>query len=214
MTPRRKQAIFALIALAFGAALGVIGAVLFLNHRFPSQWFPLVTTATENGVPSGNSANVGERLSVSYSKATITESDIPALGVTALSGKAKFLSDSSPSSANAPLGYIVSVTAKALDTSKLPEKYKRQKVISTKAGPLTALPLEQATFEIHFVFRLRDRDGFQLLNIDSPKHDVESGKTSQIQAQTQSPISAQIAAHTATIELHMVVDKCLSATPE
>lgn len=214
MMQRKKQMMFLLLALILGLLVGVAGAVLFFAPRFPSQWFSLVTTATDHGVPSGNSLNVGARLSVSYSDATITESDIPALDVTALSGKAKFLSDLSASSASAPLGYVVTISTKPLDTSKLPDKYKKRKIIPTKAGPLTALPLEQATYEIHFVFRLLDRDGFQLLSVDSPKHNVESGKTNQIQAQTGSAIPTYTAAHTAKIALHMAVDKCLSATSE
>jgi hypothetical protein len=214
MTQRSKQLIFALAALALGALLGVGGTVLFLGPRFPSQWFALITTASDSGVPSGNSVNVGARLSISYSDATITRSDIPALDVTALSGKAKFLADSSPSGATAPLGYIVTVSGKPVDKSKIPDKYKKEKVIPTKAGPLTALPLDEATFETHFVFRLLDRDGFELLTVESPKHDIQSGRTSDIQAQTNSAIPAHTAAHTAKIALHMVVDKCLSATSE
>ena len=81
---------FALAALMLGVLLGIGGTVLFLGPRFPPQWFPLVTTASDSGVPSGNSVNVGARLSISYSDATITESDVPALDVTTLSGKAKF----------------------------------------------------------------------------------------------------------------------------
>jgi len=140
MTQRTKQVVFALMALVLGVLMGIVGAVLFLSPHLPLQWFPLVATATDRGVPSGNSVNVGARLSISYSDATMIESDIPPLDITALSGRAKFLSDSSPSSASAPLGYIISVSAKPLDTVKLPEKYKKEKIIPTKAGPLTALP--------------------------------------------------------------------------
>jgi hypothetical protein len=214
MTPRMKQLTLGAIALAIGIVIGIAGAARFFAPSFPSQWFALVSTLSDSGVPSGNSVDVGGRISISYSDATITQSDIPAPHVTALSGKAKFLSESSPSGADAPLGYVISVSADALDKGKLPEKYKKEKVIPTKGGPLTALPLEQATYEVHFVFRLLDRDGFQLLTVNSPKHNIESGKATQLQSQTEATVSSRIASHTQKIALHMVVDKCLSATSE
>jgi hypothetical protein len=101
-----------------------------------------------------------------------------------------------------------------LDKSKLPEKYKKEKVIPTQAGPVTALPLQEATYEVYFVFRLLDRDGFELLTINSSKHNIRSGETTLIQAQTEPMVTSKIASLTDKITLHMVVQKCLSATPE
>jgi hypothetical protein len=214
MTPRMKHLTKIAIAGVAGIAIGIVVAVVFLAPAFPAQWLTLATAVGDSSVPSGNSVDVGGRVPVSYSSATIAESDIPAPHITALSGKAKFLSESSPSGAVAPLGYIVSVSADALDTSKLPEKYRKEKIIPTKGGPLTTLPLEQATYEVYFVFRLLDRDGFQLLTINSPRHNIESGKTTHLQAQTEPTVTARTASHTNKIAVQMVVDKCLSATSE
>jgi hypothetical protein len=214
MTTRTKHIAAIVAAIVVGIVIGVAAAARLLAPAFPSQWFALASAPLDGGVPSGNSVDVGGRVSVSYSEATIVESDIPAPHVTALSGRAKFLSDSAPSGAGAPLGYIVTVSADALDMSKLPEKYKREKIISTKGGPLTALPLQQATYDVHFVFSLLDRDGFQLLTINSPHHNIESGKTNQFQSQSESLVTARIASHTQKIGLHMVIDRCLSATSE
>jgi hypothetical protein len=75
MMYRTNQLMFSLLALVLGLFLITAGAVLFLTPRFPSKCFPLVTTATDSSVLSGNSVNVGTRLSVSYSNATFTESD-------------------------------------------------------------------------------------------------------------------------------------------
>lgn len=214
MTPRTKHLAAIVVASVIGIVIGVAGAVRFLTPRFPSQWLTLATAPADSGVPSGNSVNVGGRVSVSFSSAIITESDIPSPNITALSGRAKFLSQSSPSGSGAPLGYVISVSTDALDTSKLPEKYKKEKIIPVKGGALTTLPLKQATYEVYFVFRLLDRDGFQLLTINSPRHNIKSGKTTHLQAQTETIVTPGTASHTDEIALHMVVEKCLSATPE
>ncbi|MFL6519510.1 MAG: hypothetical protein ACJ8NS_04760 [Chthoniobacterales bacterium] len=211
---RAKQLTFAGVALLVGIVIGIAGALVALRSSFPSQWFALVATESDAAVPHGNSVDVGAPLSVSYGEAAIVESDIATPSITSLSGKAKFLSATSTSGTSAPLGYVVDIGADGLDITKLPEKYRKEKVIQTKGGPLTAMPLEQATYEVHFVFRLLDRDGFQLLSLDSPKHTLESGKITHIQSQTQIVVPSRVAAHTRTIVLHLVIDKCLSATPD
>jgi len=215
MTQRTKQLTWITFSACLGVIIGIAVAARFLAPSFPSQWFTLIAPPPPNaGVPSGNSVTVGEHVSISYSDATILESDIPAPHVVALSGKAKFVPCSPLSGERSPLGYIVTVAADPLDKSKLPEKYKKDKGIPTKGGPLVELPLEEATYEVYFVFRLLDRDGFELLTINSSKHDIESGKTTLIQAQTERMVMRETASLTDRITLHMVVQKCLSTRPE
>jgi hypothetical protein len=214
MTSRTKQLSLIALACCFGIVIGVVVSSRLLNPKFPSRWFILIQPASDTVVPPGNSVDVGTHVSVSYSSATIVESDIPALQVKTLSGKAKFLPHASTNDAQSIIGYIVTVSSDSLDKEKLPEKYKKEKVISTKGGPLTVLPLEQATYEVYFVLRLLDRDGFELLSISSPKHHLQSGETAQIQGQTAPSVPSRIAAVTDSMTLHLVIDKCLSATTE
>src|SRR5438128_8141997 len=170
MTPRTKQLAWISLALCIGMIIGVLVAVWFLAPSFPSHWFALSPPSPHGRVPSGNSVDVGAHVSVSYSDAAFVESHIPVPDMTALSAKAKFLPHSPSSGAGSPVGYIVTVSTDPLDKSKLPEKYKKEKVIPTKGGPMTVLPLEQATYEVYFMFRFLDRDGFELLTANSPKH--------------------------------------------
>jgi hypothetical protein len=214
MTPRRRQVLLVALAFLAGTVIGALATAKLLTPTFRSHWFTLVPPPSESSVPSGNSIDVVSRISISYSNAVIAESDIAAPHVTALSGRAKFLSDVSSGDDRSAIGYVISVSADPLDRSQLPEKYKKERIIHAKAGPLTVLPLEEATYEVYFRLGLLDRDGFELLTADSPKHDIQSGKTSQIQAHTDPLVTSRLAAQTDKITLHMVVQKCLSATAE
>lgn len=214
MNPRRKQIFLVALALLAGAIIGALATAKLLTPSLPSHWFTFIPAASETSVPSGNSVDVASRISISYSITVIAESDIAAPRVTALSGKAKFLPDVSLDDDRSAIGFVISVSADPLDRSTLPEKYKKERIIHVKAGPLTLLPLEEATYEVYFRLSLLDKDGFELLTVDTPKHNIQSGKTSQIQAQTDPLVTSRVAAQTDKITLHMVVEKCLSATNE
>lgn len=214
MTPRRKQILSVALALMAGVVIGAFVVAKLLTPKPPSGWFTFVPATSDTGVPSGNSIDVGSRIPISYSSAVIAASDIAPPHVTALSGKAKFLPDVSSGDGRSAIGYVISVSADPLDRSKLPEKYKKERIIHVKAGPLTVLPLEEATYEVYFRLSLLDKDGFELLTVDSPKHNIQSGKISQIQAQTDPLVTSRVAVHTDKITVHMVVEKCLSATEE
>ena len=214
MTPRRRQIFLVALTLLAGAVIGALLVAKLLTPTLPSGWFTLVPAASDTSVLAGNSIDVGNRISISYSSAVIAASDIAPPHVTALSGKAKFLPDVSLGDGRSAIGYVISVSADPLDRSKLPEKYKKERVIHVKAGSLTVLPLEEATYEIYFRLSLLDKDGFELLTADSPKHSIQSGKTNQIQAQTDPFVTSRVTSQTDKITVHMVVEKCLSATDE
>ncbi len=206
-----KQVFFIALALLAGVGIGALTATNMLTSAFPSHWFTLVPPTSDSSVPTGNSVDVGTGPSISYSSSVIIDSDIAPPEVTALSGRAKFLSYNSENADPTAIGYVISVSTDSLDMARLPEKYKTERIIQTKQGPLTILPLEEATYEVYFVLSLLDRDGFELLAANSPKHNIRSGTTNQLQGQTDSLITSRFAAQTDKITLHMVVKKCLSA---
>jgi hypothetical protein len=174
----------------------------------PAEWFDFVRANSDEIVPSGNSVDVSKESWISYADSVITKADIPPPVVTAVSGRAKFLFHDSDDPTG--LGYVVTVSVDPLDVARIPKKYKTERIIQTPQGPLTILPLEQASYEVHFLLRLIDRDGFELLSVESSKHNIRSGTNHQIQGQIDRTTSRRLAAQTQTIALHMVIDRCLS----
>lgn len=213
MTRRNKLRFLMILACCTGLALVVV-SIRWKNSEFPSRWFTLEQPASETIASLEHTVGTGKRASVSYSTEVMIESDISPLEVKGILGKAKFLPHASTNNSGSIIGYVVTVSSDSLDREHLPEKYKTEKIISTKGGPLPSPPLDQATYEVYFVLRLLDKDGFELLSLNSPNHYLRSGETARIQGQTASAVSKSIASVTASITLHLVVEKCLSATSE
>jgi hypothetical protein len=214
MTTRANLIKSIIITSFLGIILGFAIGVVLLKPKVSSKWIVLTQPVYDTSVPKGNSVNVDGHISVGYSSLVIFDSDIPPLKVRSLSGKAKFISHASTTDGLFPLGYIIQVSTETLDKSKIPDKYKKEKIIEEKAGSVTIPPLEQATYEVRFILRLLDHDGFELLKVNSAEHNITSGQTIEIQAQTAPVITRQIAASTDRITMYMVVNECLSATAE
>ena len=203
-----------MLAFLAGVTIGALAVTRLMTPAFPSHWYTLVPATSGYSVPNGNSVDVGRRISVSYTSSVMFGADIPIPDITALSGQAKFLPDVSPDSGPSAVGYVITVSFESLDRTNLPQKYKQERIVQTEHGPVTLLPLDEATYEVYFDLRLLDRDEFELMTTYSPKHTIRSGKTSQIQGQTDSLITSKLAAQTDKISLHMTVVKCLSCRSE
>ncbi len=214
MRARAKQIISIIVASFLGIVFGFAIANVLLRPKVSSKWITLTHPISDTSVPKGNSVDVDGRIDISYSSSVLFDSDIPTLKVSSLSGKAKFLPHASTVDGQFPLGFIIEVSTSPLDKSKLPDKYKKERIIEAKAGPVTVLPLEEATYEVYFTFRLLDHDGFELLTVDSAEQYIRSGEISKIQAQTAPVIASEIAELTDRITMHIAVNKCLSATME
>lgn len=209
-----RSSIKSIVLIAIGFIVGATGTALFLRPSIPSSWFTLVQRASLRDSPTGSSILVEDPAPVSFSSAVIVASDIAPLKVKSVTGKAKFLSAASAPSDRWALGYIVKIVTAPLDLSKVPEKYKKERIISAKNGPITVLPIDQATYEVELIFRFLDRDGFELLTITSREHNVKSGRTSEIQAQTEPSFDSRVASSVTSIAIHVHVKKCLTATDE
>lgn len=208
----RKKRI--LIGIVLTASLGVPIGYFVWNRAgdvaYPTDWFSLEMPMSIDSIPKGYSVAVEKgAASVSYSDEALF-SEIPTLEVETIAGRVKFLPHTFTNNRGCSIGYVIDVAAKPLLKDKLPDKYKKPAVVSTGIGPLTILALDEATFEVHFIFRLLDADGFELLKVVSSKHEVCSGETSCIQSQTEPSVRPELAALTETVMLHMAVDKCLS----
>ena len=212
-SPKRNQLGMLAVLICFGILLdfGIAGLV---TSRFPSRWFVLAEPQSESTVPAENSVGITKPAAISYSESVVF-SDVPSLEVKSFSGKAKFLPSRASADGRSRLGYVIGISSEPLNQEKLPEKYKKERVIPMKnGGPLTVLPLKEATYEVYFVFALLDRDEFELMKVDSPKHHLESGGAVQIQGQTEPAVPPDVMAVTKKITMHLAIDKCLSAREE
>jgi hypothetical protein len=209
-----RSALKIFAVLAFGIAIGAVVTAILVRPAIPNRWFVLEKKSSELSAPSGSSVLSDSAAPISLGNEMFTGSDILPLSVKSISGRAKFLEHTAASDSRCALGYVVEIWADPLDLSKVPEKYKKEKVIPSKSGPITVLPIEQATYEVIFYFCLRDRDGFELVTIASPVHNVESGRKTEIQAQTEHAIPYHIASKVASVGILMHIKKCVTANDE
>jgi len=195
------------IILATGIAL-----LLWPSDTFESgEWIHLSTPVDSSSAAPQTSSDESEPFVKPSYRLDALFVDLPSLKLEGVTGDGKFLSYDLGDANLRSVGYVIKLITEPIDLSKVPNKYKEQSVIQTKGGPVTVMPLEQATYEVHFVFRGLDVDGFELFRIDSPTHNVASGANASIQGQTPCTIPAVLAAKVDKLTLKVSVDKCLSA---
>jgi hypothetical protein len=137
--------------------------------------------------------------------------DLPLLDFASLSGKIKFLGSAKPTWEKCQIGYVIDLDALPIPQDEIPVKYKKERVIDP-VKRVTIPALGEATYEVHFEFHLMDADGFDIVAIESPKHLVQSGKTSRIQSQSEPSVTIAEATRLGTVNVAVFVDKCVSAT--
>jgi len=140
----------------------------------------------------------------------LLDSDIPIPEIRKLSGKGKFIKALQASSDDVVLGYVISVDIDKLDLEKLPQKYKVEKKEQYKAGEITVLPIEDAVYAISFEFSLNDKDGFELMKLESPSHWLYTGKVNDFQNTVKQAVAAPTAVRVASIGLYMTIEKCVT----
>ncbi len=144
-----------------------------------------------------------------FSSEALFNSDIPLPEIKKLSGKSKFLKPTSKSrDEDLSLGYIVKVDVDKLDLRKVPEKYKVEKKEKYKAGEFVISPPEEVVYSVTFKFQLKDKDGFEMVKLKSPSHNIYSGKVNTFQDVLKQPIPRHASEKTSSIVLSMTVEKC------
>lgn len=198
----RRVLLIAGFVIAFGA--GWAASLLFLTVTSPrvnSEWYQLSTAPGETGIR--------------FSREALFKSDIALPEVKVISGTAKYASDASGASSTVRLGYKIAVDVAALDLSKVPEKYKKEKPVDIGGGnKFTVLPIDQVTYEVRFDFTLKDKDGFPLLELQSEPQSIASGKTNTFQSLAPATVPVGIASRTSAILIAMTVTKCLTCDTE
>lgn len=133
--------------------------------------------------------------------------DIAFPDIEKFNGKVKFIEPKDGSSDKLAIGYIFNVSIKSINKDKLPEKYKKGKKL--KNG-WTMAPLEQATYSVHFEFKLFDKDGFMLNELKGPEQSLETGRINKLQEQSIQLISIELARRTVGIRPRLIIDRCIS----
>lgn len=166
-----------------------------LEHRINTEWQTVLIPEKTKGI--------------SYSTQALF-SGIPAPDVNSLSGAVKFLDGAGADAGEARVGYRIAADVAPLDLSKTDSKYLHSREVEVDGRTLTMEPVRQATYEIRFVFSLLDKDGFELLKVQSEPENLESGKTNDFQAIASQPVRPDIASHTASIVMRTKFEKCLT----
>lgn len=185
------------------AILGAFGGYLYQKYdaqKLPDVWID---------IPNIPTSGVDSRVSYSTAEA-LFGADIPLPDFKSFSAKVKFTKPRMKQNLGAVLGYIVSVDVENLDSSKIPEKYRKERKRQFRAGTFTLQPLEEVIYEVHFEFILIDKDGFELAKLESPKHYLYSGKNNIFQELVLKQIPVDIAKRTKKVKPRILIDKCVS----
>jgi hypothetical protein len=192
---RRSFLIFMGFAIfVAGAASGLLWST-HIEHRVNTEWQTVLVPEKTKGI--------------SYSTQAIF-SGIPSPNVNRLTGAVKFVEGAGADSNESRIGYKIAADVAPLDLSKTDTKYLRSREVVVDGRTLTMEPIKQVTYEVRFVFSLLDKDGFELLKVQSEPENLESGKINDFQAIASQPLRPEIAHQTASIVMRTEFQKCLT----
>jgi hypothetical protein len=200
-----KTLVFALVCMGVGGAV----VALIFRDTIPSEWYQL---AAAQKMPTVKQGSVVENTAVptSYEAPVFDDSDLPVLERISASGRAKFISRGYEDSF-ASIGYVMDVATKPLDKKYVPDKYKHIEDMKSSGGRLQVLSIEEAVYEVNFEFNLLDSDGFVLMRVVSTDHNISSGTSVRVRAETEKLIPARVALLTKKICYGISVKKCLTS---
>lgn len=144
----------------------------------------------------------------------IFDSDIALPKIRKIEGKAKFLTPTNPVVDGLHLGYVVSVDVEKLNIERVPKKYKEEIKQKHKSGEWIIEPIQEVVYQVTFAFKLKDKDGFELLELKSPVHNLHSGKESRFQDKISESILNSVAERTKDVFVSMTVEKCLTCSQD
>ncbi len=141
-----------------------------------------------------------------YSSEALFGSDIALPEIKKMSGTFKFLD--APTKDELRFGYLVLVDIDKLDLKNVPQRYKIEKKETYTAGTFTTLPIDEVVYSVKFHFKLKDKDGFELVNFESQPCSVSSGKVNEFQNVIDQTITLAMAERVSSAFLSMTVQKC------
>jgi hypothetical protein len=143
-------------------------------------------------------------------------SDLPMPKISSVSGKYKFVASTLDRDQIRRFGYVIDVAMDRLELSKVPKRYLKEKKEIFNGVETTVKQFgESASYGISFVFKLKDKDGFELksLKSDGESKLVKSGKTTRFQSIIDQRIPQDIVDKTSMIELYSTIETCESCLP-
>lgn len=183
------------VALTFLAGVLVTSLLVWLYEKSSFDW---LETSIEK-----------KHFGVSYSTKALFGADIPFPYIKEITGKTKFI-ERLNDKANVNLGYLVNITQENMDKSKVPEKYLKQKPVTIEGQTVTQEPIDEVTYEVVFSFVLKDKDGFELLEVTSKPETIYSGKRNKLQGVAEQQIPNGIAARVSQAQMKTQVIKCIT----
>lgn len=142
----------------------------------------------------------GDGSGLQYTTDALFDADISLPDIKKLDFKLKFTIPTDAGLAKFRLGYVATIDVESLDTTKVPEQYRREEREMYKVGPVTTPPLEQVVYTVHLEFTLQDKDGFNLMQLSGPPHALVSGKTNNFQDVTKELVPREIVDRTFKIK--------------
>jgi hypothetical protein len=135
-----------------------------------------------------------------YATAALVE-DVPTPWAESLTGKVKFVNHDN----GIQLGYVLKIPIKPVLVSTLPGKYRKSEKL---ANGFTVGPPDKLNLEGHYIFTLKDSDGFVLQKLSSPDTNLETGTDNPKQSMTETTIAPSVAERTKSVVVEFLVTKC------
>jgi hypothetical protein len=192
----RSKFLNALALLILGFAVGFASGKLVPNMSSAyvgTEWRPLIVRGQTGG---------GYWVSVNPE---VFYSDLPPGDVTQLGGRAKFLDAIRLPTEQSTFGYLINVTMKDPDLAKIPEKYKKEERIGRD---FVLMAIEHVVYSIQFTFALKDKDGFELLQLVSKEETLTTGRSNEFQNTVEKQVPYGIARNTRSFEVSTSIVKC------
>jgi len=150
------------------------------------------------GIPTGWMELSKDRSPIGFSDDAIRKSEIVFPSGSVIDGRARFMP-----AGNAPaaerLGYLLHVVVPPLDPAAMPDASRRQ-----------LAKIQEVVFEGHFVFTLKDEDGFIVDRLASPQERFSAGKDNQLQGVALDPEPDDQAARVRAIVVVLMLTRCVS----
>ena len=194
---RRLVAVGIIAAFITGVAVGVAGPRLF-EQRISTDWKPAAINDHFFGEEEQDAA-----LFV----------DVPAPNIKEFSGRVKFIDNVYHAPQDPEFGYELSVTLPDIARDKVPDQYKHPQKEVISDIPVTISPPKHFYYSILFHFVFHDKDGFELLTLDSdPNDDLVTGGVSRFKAKLGKRVPYNIAVHTTSVSVVPDILKCVTCT--
>ena len=193
----KKWTVYLLCAVFF--LLGAMATYIFVNYqhnKISSKWFSFQLVRSQ--------FKTGDKIPIWYDLDAIA-SDIKLPDITKVDLRAKVIDA-------ATLGYIAEIEVEKLDTTLIPEKYRKELNVYYDDGSLMSNrgPIEEVVYEMEMDIVLFDKDNFELCILSTPKHNIKSGQINKYQDTIKDLTLSGIAKRIKKIDVQLSILRCIT----